>query len=359
MLNSFIEILTALGWTLFNCIWAFSLLFLLHLMVTKALGWSNYNQLKYVSNYLLVCTFGVIATYLIYSELSNSTGDLRRLAYSIPSPTTFSGTEIFDFLATLIIPNLPLFALLWFTGVIALLCIMFRNAFLIKKLIQNSKTINDQTIYNSSKKISALYGLKDPIKIRESADIFSPCVAGLLKPIVLIPKDFTSSLSNKSVESILAHEIAHIARKDHLTAFVIQLVSIFLFFHPVVLRLKKELSETREYICDELSAKRVVDNRSMAIAIANLSINAFSKQTYQSSLLKAVSSKTQVEMRIEQLTGQSPKINSNFFLSTLISGFIVFMAANIACSNNSINSSGLITILSSKQNTSICSTEPH
>ena len=73
-----------------------------------------------------------------------------------------------------------------------------------------------------------------PIRFLRSALVEVPTVIGWLRPVVLIPFACLSGLSLNQIEAILAHELAHIRRRDYLVNVLQSVVEALLFYHPAV-----------------------------------------------------------------------------------------------------------------------------
>lgn len=78
-------------------------------------------------------------------------------------------------------------------------------------------------------------------------------VCGLTKPIVLIPAAWLLELTPGMLESVLAHEIAHLTRRDLWVNFLQRILEAIYFFHPGVWWLSCEIRREREKCCDELA----------------------------------------------------------------------------------------------------------
>lgn len=101
--------------------------------------------------------------------------------------------------------------------------------------------------------------LSKKIRLFESESIASPMVLGTLSPIVMVPLGFMCGLSPIEVKAILAHELAHIKRYDHLFNLFQECVETLFFFHPVTWILSSTIREEREYCSDELAVKLTGD----------------------------------------------------------------------------------------------------
>src|SRR6185436_5470497 len=78
-----------------------------------------------------------------------------------------------------------------------------------------------------------------------------PLVAGLVKPMILLPVALASSLAPDQLEALLAHELAHLRRFDLLVNLLQRVAEAFLFFHPAVWYVSRRISSERENCCDD------------------------------------------------------------------------------------------------------------
>lgn len=90
-----------------------------------------------------------------------------------------------------------------------------------------------------------------PIPVRASSTNIEPGVIGIVHPILLLPKGIEERLAAPQLQSIILHEIAHVRRRDNLTAAVHMLVEALFWFYPLVWWLGARLIRERESACDE------------------------------------------------------------------------------------------------------------
>lgn len=86
-----------------------------------------------------------------------------------------------------------------------------------------------------------------------STRVRAPVVVGWLKPLVLFPPALLNRLPNDQIEMVLAHELAHICRHDHLINLIQTVVETLLFYHPVVILISRRIRIERENACDDLA----------------------------------------------------------------------------------------------------------
>ena len=90
-----------------------------------------------------------------------------------------------------------------------------------------------------------------PLAVFLSIGPVEPGVFGVFRPVLLWPAGISKHLQDNHVEAILAHEVAHVRRRDNLTAAIHMVVEAIFWFHPMVWWLGARLAEERERACDE------------------------------------------------------------------------------------------------------------
>jgi bla regulator protein blaR1 len=89
------------------------------------------------------------------------------------------------------------------------------------------------------------------IKLLCSPHAAEPGVVGIFRPVMLVPEGLAERLSTQQWESVVAHEMCHIRRRDNLSAAIHMLVEALFWFHPLVWWIGARLVEERERACDE------------------------------------------------------------------------------------------------------------
>jgi bla regulator protein BlaR1 len=90
-----------------------------------------------------------------------------------------------------------------------------------------------------------------PVRIMSSAMRLEPGVFGIHRPVLLLPEGITNRLIPAQLETIVAHELWHVRRRDNLAAAMHMLVEAVFWFHPLVWWIETRLLEERERACDE------------------------------------------------------------------------------------------------------------
>ncbi|WP_316794937.1 M56 family metallopeptidase [Pedobacter agri] len=115
--------------------------------------------------------------------------------------------------------------------------------------------------------LSDKLGLHQQVKMVQSGIAKVPMVVGHFKPLILIPLGLLNGLSTVEVEAILAHELAHIKRRDYLVNLLQSFIEIVFFFNPAVLWVSQLIKTEREHCCDDLAISCVNDRKNYVKAL--------------------------------------------------------------------------------------------
>lgn len=94
-------------------------------------------------------------------------------------------------------------------------------------------------------------GLRGKPRIMVKHDLARPLLVGVARPTILIPPDLDAT----DLRMVLAHEMAHIRRRDLQYGWLVVILEALFFFHPVTWILKRELRMAQEIACDALAMK--------------------------------------------------------------------------------------------------------
>ncbi len=75
----------------------------------------------------------------------------------------------------------------------------------------------------------------------------SPCLAGLRRPVILLPEDDQCL----SIREVLLHELAHMKRRDCHWNLLRQVATAVFYFQPLLWKLSRLLETTAEEVCDD------------------------------------------------------------------------------------------------------------
>ncbi|MEM7082712.1 MAG: M56 family metallopeptidase [Pseudomonadota bacterium] len=241
---SFEQVINALGWTLLHSVWQGLIIGVLFALSKVAVG--NATPIVRHSNalgWLLLLmglpllTFGsLLFTLPVAESTAAATGYLATWS---TSPSSFDGSLMSWVCA------------FWLAGVAASgwrVAGDWRR--LQRQTIANSWSI--PALAESFEHVRRAMGIRVPVALVESAAASVPMLVGVVKPLVVIPSSALLGLSVRELELIIAHELAHFRRKDHMINYVLVSAETVLFFHPVVFVLTRTIRHERELCCDDI-----------------------------------------------------------------------------------------------------------
>lgn len=91
--------------------------------------------------------------------------------------------------------------------------------------------------------------LRPSFRVLVSPKLHAPCVAGFLKPVLIVPEG-ARDWSAKTWRCVLAHEMQHWRQGDLLLGWISHLARVMYWWHPMAHRLDRELGLEAESCCD-------------------------------------------------------------------------------------------------------------
>jgi bla regulator protein blaR1 len=138
--------------------------------------------------------------------------------------------------------------LLGFAVVICVWCVRWRRMCVAMRM---AVPLNEGREVETLRRLERADGMRKRIKILLTRTSLEPGIFGIVRPVLLWPAGISQRLEDAHVESIVAHELRHVRRRDNLTAALHMLVEAIFWFHPGVWWLGKRLVVERECACDE------------------------------------------------------------------------------------------------------------
>ncbi len=103
--------------------------------------------------------------------------------------------------------------------------------------------------------LARVRGADDRVRLMVSDTVPSPLSWGWRRPVILIDPDTLDEL--EEADAILAHEMAHIARRDWVGLMLTRIAAAIFWFNPVVWLLEREIVQQAEEAADSEAAAHV------------------------------------------------------------------------------------------------------
>ena len=109
------------------------------------------------------------------------------------------------------------------------------------------------------------------IEIREVPELTAPATAGWWHPVILLPDDWRS-WNDTDRRAVLAHELAHIHRRDYAAGLVARLALALEFYHPLVHWMARRLQLQQELAADAIAARFAGGTDSYLLSLSRLAL---------------------------------------------------------------------------------------
>ncbi len=209
---------------------------------------------------------------------------------------------------------MPWMVALWLLGVACFTLRLFGGVWQLHKF--KTRQISEPEKYWREKFSAVCEKLEitQKVKLISSKLVETPIVIGWLKPVILIPASVFFQIDPQELETIIAHELIHIRRRDYLVNFAQSLIEILFFYHPGVWWISAQIRREREFVCDDivslaLEGKRVV----YAQALANLEELRLLTNTQVPSIALAIGGANggNLMLRIQRILQKKTEIKRN------------------------------------------------
>lgn len=142
------------------------------------------------------------------------------------------------------------------TGIVLGLCRFLGGVLGVYLLVRSSRVVLDRRVLDCVDLSQAELKFVHRIEVRETNQVQTAAVVGWRKPVLLLSVNW-KDWSQDQLRSVIAHEVAHIARDDYFTNLLAQLGLVLHFYHPLVHWLVRRMRLEQELAADAMAAKLV------------------------------------------------------------------------------------------------------
>ncbi|GAP65084.1 peptidase M56 BlaR1 [Mizugakiibacter sediminis] len=245
----FLDTVHVLGWTLLHFLWQGAAVGALYALVRMRVprGRARY-ALGMAALAVLACCPLLTGWRLLDGMAAAVDADATVLAAMAVTPA--AGDAAQPAWRELVNAALPWLVALWAIGVLLLTLRAWRHWRQIKRLLREASPLPEWEA--RLRELGRRLGLRRRVRLLWSQRVATPTLIGWLRPVILLPAAVALGFPVAQVELILAHELGHIRRWDHLANLLQLVLETVLFYHPVVHWISRDVRNEREICCDEL-----------------------------------------------------------------------------------------------------------
>jgi beta-lactamase regulating signal transducer with metallopeptidase domain len=204
----------------------------------------------------------------------------------------------------------------------------------VHRLRRNASVLSPAQVGMASQITEAKYH----VALLESTDIDDPVTVGLFHPAILLPSKMMPDLGEQELSAVLAHEYAHIRRRDFPVHILSELISLPVAWHPGIGYLMSKISQTRELACDDYAAARLGKRRWYAkilLRLASLCLRVPRSNTVALGIFDG----DNLEDRIMMLTKKTLSLSRTGVIGLALATSIIFAAGAVLAHSMSLQAS--------------------
>lgn len=153
--------------------------------------------------------------------------------------------------------------------VLGLLVALARLAYGSRKLSEMRRgavAVKDLAVQAELASLASVWNRGEPPTVFESEQFSGPVTLGLWSPSIFLPGEYRR-WTGLRLRSVLAHECAHIVRRDTLWTWLVALTRAIYWFHPAAWLIQQRTAVLMEQACDDFAVRAVGDSGEYAQAL--------------------------------------------------------------------------------------------
>ncbi|HET7563285.1 MAG TPA: M56 family metallopeptidase [Rhodanobacteraceae bacterium] len=246
-------VVQALGWCLVHFLWQAALVGFVYALARWLLPRGNP---RYLTAMLALVAMAVLPAWTFWHELRGLIQPVQLAGLLVtgatPTSVVTSAHAAEGWLATLEVA-LPWLVLAWGCGVALLGLQVVRQWYRLRAIVNAAEVL---PVWQARAHcLGERLGLVRAVRVLASVRIATPTLVGWVRPAVVMPLAMLAAMPAEQVDLILAHELAHLRRFDHIANLFQVFLEVVFFYHPMVHWISRDARNEREVCCDELALR--------------------------------------------------------------------------------------------------------
>jgi beta-lactamase regulating signal transducer with metallopeptidase domain len=159
---------------------------------------------------------------------------------------------------------------IWLAGALLLASVWLAGYLRLRRRLRPRPQVLEATMVSLLGELRERAGLRQPVRLSCSSRLPVPVALGMRRPEICVPPRALAGLAPEQQEGMLAHELAHLVRRDPFWLAFGRLLASVLFFQPLNWIAVRRLRELSELLCDEWAVGRTGRPVSLARCLAEV-----------------------------------------------------------------------------------------
>jgi len=186
---------------------------------------------------------------------TQANGDAGHAASSLIGATTSrdaSDVAAGEFPSRTLLPYLHGLLAVSLLGTCLLLAVHVRHAAKLSRWLNRSGA-ESSLLAETCSDVASRMGIRQSVRSRIVDARVVPLLWGWRRPMVVVPRRLVEALGRQQLQSIVAHELAHFARRDHWANAFALAVKALMWWNPVAWWAHREMRAAQELCCDAIA----------------------------------------------------------------------------------------------------------
>jgi beta-lactamase regulating signal transducer with metallopeptidase domain len=190
----------------------------------------------------------------------------------------------------------------WLAGSLFFGLHLLGAALVLRRRFSACRPVTDAAVLSELHSACQQIGLKRRPGLLVTPQLISPFIVGTVRPRIILPESIVTESSSATLRHVLAHELAHVARGDLWTNWLLLLARTLHWFNPVAWYVVREMRAEREAACDELALDVLgeTDRSAYAATIIDLAAS-LAPSGIAPAMIGLIASTRRLTTRIERL----------------------------------------------------------
>lgn len=140
----------------------------------------------------------------------------------------------------------------------------------LRRLRRESRHVSNGSVCETLHRLTTAAGVVSGASLHLSGRVHSPLTAGIAQPFIVVPAGFLKRISQPQIEAMLAHEVAHVARRDAAWNLTALLSCRIFWFQPLNVALQRQLRIESEFAADRMAFDMLNGGAHLAGCLAQL-----------------------------------------------------------------------------------------
>ena len=168
------------------------------------------------------------------------------------------------------------------------------------RLRRRARPVEDPAVIETCAALAHGMGLRRPPPVLVHDDLAGPLLVGLGRPAIVLPAPVPAAMT-EDLRRVLAHELAHLRRRDLGWNLLAAVVDVLFFFHPLVWLARRDYRLRQELACDA-AALRATGAAPAEYARTLIAVAARGAMPVMAFSAGVVGSRKSLERRIRAMT---------------------------------------------------------